>query len=87
VEDLFEARTPKGEAKIADIDGVVEVVHTDEGRHIKIVSSEIYRDEYVVPKGYRMLVADGDVVTAGAPLAQAAFAAPCFSIQKALVFL
>ena len=71
VEDLFEARAPKGEAKIADIDGAVEVLHTDEGRHIKVVSSEIYRDEYPLPSGYRLLVADGDAVTAGAPLAQA----------------
>jgi DNA-directed RNA polymerase subunit beta' len=71
VEDLFEARAPKGEAKIADIDGAVEVLHTDEGRHIKVVSSEVYRDEYPLPSGYHLLVADGDAVTAGAPLAQA----------------
>jgi DNA-directed RNA polymerase subunit beta' len=71
VEDLFEARAPKGEAKIADIDGVVEVLHTDEGRHIKVVSSEVYRDEYPLPSGYRFLVTDGDAVAAGAHLAQA----------------
>ncbi len=69
VEELFEARTPKGKAIIADIDGIVEILRDDDLRRVKIVSSEIYRDEYALPEGYEVLVKDGDRVNAGAVLA------------------
>ena len=32
VEELFEARMPKGKAEISHIDGVVEVIQTENGR-------------------------------------------------------
>ena len=69
VEELFEARAPKGEAVLSEIDGVVEVLETTEGRSIRVVSPEQYSDEYVLPPGYDPLVADGDLVTMGARLA------------------
>jgi DNA-directed RNA polymerase subunit beta' len=71
VEELFEARSPKGQAVISEIDGVVEILHTDEGRKIKISSSQLYRDEYTVPIGYKMAVKDGQQVEAGGQLAEA----------------
>src|SRR5947209_1556417 len=40
VEELFEARVPKGQAILSEIDGRVEASREDEIRHIKIVSSE-----------------------------------------------
>ncbi|MDP3046185.1 MAG: DNA-directed RNA polymerase subunit beta' [Chloroflexota bacterium] len=69
VEELFEARNPKGQALVADIDGLVEISREDEQRKIKIVSAEVYRDEYALPEGYSALVHDGQRVDAGAYLA------------------
>ena len=71
VEELFEARSPRGEAVLSEIDGEVEVVTAPEGRSIRIVSTEVYNDEYVLPQGHSPLVADGDSVTIGAPIARA----------------
>src|SRR5579883_3072757 len=56
VEELFEARQPKGEAKISEIDGVVEVVRQDDTRTIRVVSQETYRDEHEIPAGSEVLV-------------------------------
>ena len=69
VEELFEARSPKGEAVLSEIDGVVEVKEVPDGRTIEVVSSETYTDEYPVPEGFKALVADEDEVVIGAHLA------------------
>ena len=71
VEELFEARSPKGEAVLTEIDGVVEVAELPEGRSIRIVSVEEFSDEYSLPSGYDLQVADGEVVGIGARLATA----------------
>ena len=70
VEELFEARTPKGEAVLSEIDGVVDVSNLPERRTIRVVSTEEYSDEHTVPPNHRLLVADGDMVAIGAPLAE-----------------
>ena len=70
VEELFEARTPKGEAVLSEIDGVVEMSEAAEGRSIGVTSQEQYSDEYPRPKGVKLLVADGDTVTIGTRLAE-----------------
>jgi len=69
VEELFEARPPKGQAIISEIDGVAEVVQDDEGKVIKITSSERYQDEYSLPKGWKVMVKNGQKVDIGAVLA------------------
>ncbi|HEU4760145.1 MAG TPA: DNA-directed RNA polymerase subunit beta', partial [Dehalococcoidia bacterium] len=46
VEELFEARVPKGAAIISEIDGLVEIAREGDMRRIKIVSAELYRDDY-----------------------------------------
>ncbi len=71
VEELFEARIPKGAAILADIDGVVEIVEEAEGRRLKIRSQVDYREEHNLPPGYEVLVQPGDIVDAGVPLARA----------------
>ena len=53
VEELFEARVPKGKAILAELDGVVELQRTEDSRIIKVVSRQTYRDEHDLPKGYR----------------------------------
>ena len=70
VEELFEARSPKGEAVLSEIDGVVEISDLAEGRSIKVASTEEYRDEYPLPSGYDLVVSDGDLIGVGAPLAK-----------------
>jgi DNA-directed RNA polymerase subunit beta' len=71
VEELFEARKkPKGEAIVTEIGGVVEVHRSETGhRTIKIVSSEILRDEYQVPGNWSLKAEDNTQVEAGAVLA------------------
>jgi len=69
VEELFEARVPKGVAIISEIDGVVDVVETQDVRKVRVVSSEYYQDEYPLPPGAVPLVGEGQWVEAGTKLA------------------
>jgi DNA-directed RNA polymerase subunit beta' len=69
VEELFEARPPKGQAIISEIDGMAEVAESDEGKVIRITSSEVYRDEYPLPPGWQVMVNHGQWVDIGAVLA------------------
>jgi len=73
VEELFEARVPKGQAILAEIDGVVELSQQDEIRHIKVVSSEVFNDPYTLPADghYELLVKAGQDVAEGVPLFRA----------------
>jgi DNA-directed RNA polymerase subunit beta' len=68
VEELFEARTPDGSAIISEIDGTVEVVHTDGASIVKVISSEFYLDEYPMLPGTKLAVTDGQSVDAGSVL-------------------
>jgi DNA-directed RNA polymerase subunit beta' len=69
VEELFEARLPKAQAIISEIDGVAEVIQSDEGKKIKIASSEVFRDEYSLPPGWQVMVDNGQWVDIGEVLA------------------
>ena len=69
VEELFEARSPKGEAVLTEIDGAVEINESVEGRTITVMSHEEYSDEYVLPLGYILEVEDGEEVIIGTKLA------------------
>jgi len=68
VEELFEARTPSGSAIISEIDGTVEVTHSDGASVVKVISSEFYLDEYPILPGAELAVADGQPVDAGSIL-------------------
>ena len=70
VEELFEARAPKGEAVLSEIDGVVEVTELGEGRSIRVTSTEEYADEYVLPEGFAAVVEDSSIVGLGEVLAE-----------------
>ena len=69
VEELFEARAPKGEAVLSEIDGVVDVSEAADGRTIQVASLEEYSDEYSLAEGHTPLVSDGDLVAPGDRLA------------------
>jgi len=71
VQELFEARNPRGEAIISDLDGRVELIaHEDGSRVLKVVSSEMRQDEYDVPGNWAILVEDGDEIAAKTKLAK-----------------
>jgi DNA-directed RNA polymerase subunit beta' len=69
VEELFEARVPKGSALLADIDGIVEIETDEEGRRLRVVSREEFREDYALPEGAQLLVDDGEYVEPGMILA------------------
>ena len=70
VEELFEARSPKNQAIISEIDGVAEVISSEEGQMIKVASSETFRDEHPLPPDWQVMVNDGQWVDMGEVLAQ-----------------
>jgi len=69
VEELFEARIPKGAAILADIDGTVELDADEEGRRLRLTSREEFREDYAVPDGGLILVDQGEEVEPGTVLA------------------
>ncbi len=69
VEELFEARTPKGEAIISEIDGSVEIVQENERRIVRVANVDSLVEEYGLPHSVELKVADGDHVSTGAVLA------------------
>ncbi len=62
VEELFEARVPKGKAEISHIDGIVEVIRSDTGTRVKVTSVEQYDAPIRLPAGAEVLAAAGDLV-------------------------
>ena len=72
VEELFEARVPKGKAEISHIDGIVEVINSESGRKVKVTSRESFDTPVVLPQGAELLAAPGDLVEANQVLARSA---------------
>ena len=71
VEELFEARKPKGLAIIAEISGHVKLSETKKKREIIITNDEIGESKtYLIPYGSRIKVFDGDIVEAGDELTE-----------------
>jgi len=68
VEELFEARIPGGNALLSEIDGTVEISHSDGESIVRVTSSEFYLDEHSVPAGAKLAVTDGQLVSAGTTL-------------------
>ena len=64
VEELFEARVPKDKAEISEIDGVVEIVKDENSgaRTVRVVSTNVFFDEYQLPEGSQIVVNDHDRV-------------------------
>jgi DNA-directed RNA polymerase subunit beta' len=71
VQELFEARNPKGEAIISDIDGRVELLTTEDGgRMLKVSFSEMREDVYEIPGNWGILVEDEEEIPAHTRLAK-----------------
>jgi len=66
VVEIFEARNPKGAAKLSEVAGAVKIEDTDRGPKIDIlVEGEEEPVSYQLPRRTRVLVADGQVVEPG----------------------
>jgi len=74
VVELFEARTPKGSARLAKASGVLRL-REDEGKGIPVVVVDDAGEEHevVLPLGARPIVEDGQEVRAGDPLTDGPF--------------
>ena len=69
VEELFEARKPKGLAIISEIDGVVKIADEKKRKEVIVTSNDDSRT-YVIPFGSKLKVRDGDEVVEGQPLTE-----------------
>ncbi len=65
VEELFEARKPKGQAVITEVDGVVSIVESKGSRKVVVTTQDGEEKVYNIPYGARLKVRDGQTVTAG----------------------
>ncbi len=69
VEELFEARKPKGQSLISEIAGEVDLMETRYKREVRI-TSEQGDHLYVIPYGSRIKVENGQFVNAGDELTE-----------------
>ena len=70
VEELFEARKPKGLAYIAENSGTVSLIQNEKKTDVEIESEDGHVQKYNIPFGSRLLVKDGDVVEKGDQLTE-----------------
>ncbi|MBA2133984.1 DNA-directed RNA polymerase subunit beta' [Capillibacterium thermochitinicola] len=65
VEELFEARKPKGQAIITEVSGTVKIVEVKGIRRVSIITEDGEEHLYQIPYGARLKVRDGSQVEAG----------------------
>lgn len=65
VEELFEARKPKGQAIISEIGGTVKITEAKGVRRVTVISEKGEEKTYAIPYGARLRVKDGAVIAAG----------------------
>ncbi|HHW31157.1 MAG TPA: DNA-directed RNA polymerase subunit beta' [Clostridiaceae bacterium] len=70
VEELFEARKPKGLAVISEIAGTIKINESKKKREIIVTSDSGEAKSYLIPYGSRIKVQDGDTVEAGDELTE-----------------
>lgn len=70
VQEIFEARQPKGEAMISEVDGKVISILSESSKtvSIKVETNEGEMKEYLVPAGSGLRVEKGDLIAKGQPL-------------------
>jgi DNA-directed RNA polymerase subunit beta' len=70
VEELFEARIPKGKAIISEIDGELEIIRQEGSRKVRVTSKEEFEVSYPIDSKLQPLVKTGDDVMEGQELAR-----------------
>ena len=69
VEELFEARKPKGLAIVSEINGVVKISEEKTNKEVTITSKDDSKT-YTIPFGSKLRVRDGEEVKAGQPITE-----------------
>ncbi len=72
VEELFEARNPKAKATIAEINGKVESIEEQNGKHKIVIANDVEVRDHVTNYNMKVRVNVGDVVSAGDKLTEGA---------------
>ncbi|WP_070121464.1 DNA-directed RNA polymerase subunit beta' [Bacillus marinisedimentorum] len=70
IQELFEARNPKGQAVITEIYGTVTAINEVKEKHEIVVQSDVETRTYTAPYGARVKVREGQEVTAGQELTE-----------------
>ena len=70
VEELFEARKPKGLAVITEISGKVSIQENKKKREVTVTNDDGESETYLIPFGSRLKVREGDVLEAGQELTE-----------------
>ncbi|MBO9131086.1 DNA-directed RNA polymerase subunit beta' [Bacillus sp. 165] len=70
VQELFEARNPKGQAVITEIDGVIAAINDVKERQEIVVQGDVEARSYAIPYGARVKVAEGQKVGRGQELTE-----------------
>jgi DNA-directed RNA polymerase subunit beta' len=70
VEELFEGRTPKGQAIMTEREGYVTIVEKKNSKRVVVENEEGKKKTYKIPYGSKMIVKDDDYVTAGDKLTE-----------------
>ena len=70
VEELFEARKPKGVAIIAEEAGVANIEETKKKREVVITDEDGIKHNYMIPYGSRIKIADGQQIAKGQELTE-----------------
>ncbi len=71
IQELFEARNPKGQAIISEIDGVVaEINEVREKQQEIVIQGEVESRSYTAPYNARLKVAQGDKIESGQVLTE-----------------
>ena len=65
VEELFEARKPKGLAIVSEVSGTVRVEETKKKRTVHVMTAEGEERSYEIPFGSRLKVTNDDIIEAG----------------------
>jgi DNA-directed RNA polymerase subunit beta' len=72
VAELFEARTPKGEAIISEISGEIVSTHQEGGRYTVVVKNDLEEKSYLTNYGAKLRVKEGDHVINGQKITEGA---------------
>ena len=70
VEELFEARKPKGLAIVSEIAGKANITETKKKREVVVTSDDGDARTYIIPYGSSLKIQDGDFVEAGDELTE-----------------
>ncbi|MDC3425511.1 DNA-directed RNA polymerase subunit beta' [Aquibacillus sp. 3ASR75-11] len=70
IQELFEARNPKGQAVISEIDGVIQDINEVKDKQELVVQGDVETRTYTAPYGARLKVVIGDNIVSGQELTE-----------------